>query len=192
MEAPLQLTLRLAPERRVTPADAADVLQSLDDALRIARAARRLTGTEGSQDPEIWAQSLWRMAEIGGGESPLTLRHVEFGSPLQVLTEVPWEAVVGSGALWVFLGQIERIWHMRGRILVESARLQTEHERQRREYWEERLAAAQAEDAYWVHRLSASGRHLQGPPPPPAFTGVDGHLSDSPEVSDSGTTSRTR
>jgi hypothetical protein len=113
------------------------------------------------------------MTTVDSRESPLTVRHVTFGSPFHVLTEIPWE-VAASGLLWVFLPQVERLWNLPRRIKVESARLQADEQRRAREFWEERLATAQAEDAYWIYRRSTSGRYLQGPPEPPAFRGSEG------------------
>jgi hypothetical protein len=177
-ERPLHLDLVLQPERRTTPADVADVPQTVDDSLRLIL---RIQATDLEVlDSRDLAYTLWDMARVDATESPLTVRRVEFGSPFHILTEIPWQIVTG-GLLWGFLGQVERFWSLPGRIRVESARLLAEEQRHERELWEQRLAALQAEEAYWIYRRGSSGRHLQGPPEPPAFLGIEGRLADAPD-----------
>lgn len=189
-DGPLYLYLALTPERRVTPTDGADVLESLDDMHRLAWRFNdnpAWLGRLASWRDPIQADEFMRTLFLGHGDSPLTALEFRFGSPLEVVTEIPWPVYAsgGLGTLWMFLTQIERLWNMAKRIRVESARLDADEAEQERRLWEERLARLDAENRYWLHRRGNSARHLQGEIPPPGFIGQDGYLTDvRPELED--------
>src|SRR5687768_1393812 len=98
-ELPLILRMSFDPERDPAPIDAADVLQSFDDAERLAeRVQRHNIPLEqiGALDATQWL--------LGGAPSPLRIRYVKFGSPLELVTLIPW-SVVSYGGLWLLLAQ---------------------------------------------------------------------------------------
>jgi hypothetical protein len=172
-EAPLLLRMEFSPESDPAPIDAGDVLQSFDDLYWLAR----MYYLPDQDQPARVADEPWLALQGPHGTSPLTVRYVRFGSPLEVVVDIGWP-VVSGGLIWVVLGQIERVWHMPARIRVESQRLKADEERHKRVYWDERLASEQAEEKYWLHRRASTGRHLQGPPDPPVFRGTAGRLTD--------------
>lgn len=203
---PLFFYMRFEPERPASPAEAADVLQSIDDMYRLADRYWNLYGKRGGlervwprrPDPAENPDELVRLAFGGGGpESPLVADQIRFGSPLEVVTEIPWEvyAVGGAPTFWFFIERIEKIWNMRKRIRVESKRLDAEAERYDREYWEEKLRKTDAETIYWLRRRAGSGRFDQGGVAEPgAFLGSEGTIADERPIlgsppRDQGTTS---
>jgi hypothetical protein len=174
-ERPLVLTMTFAPERDPAPVDAADVLQSFDDAERLAeRVERYKVPLEqlGAIDAPQWL--------LGGAPSPLRVRSVKFGSPLELLTLIPW-SVVTYGGVWLLLAQIERFWNMPRRIKVESKRLDAEAAQHERDELAAKIETLHLSERYWQTRLGTSGRYLQGPVDAPGFRGVGGALRDADE-----------
>jgi hypothetical protein len=174
-ERPLVLTMVFEPERDPAPIDAADVLQSFDDAERLAeRVERHNIRLEqlGAIDAPQWL--------LGGASSPLRVRRVTFGSPLEVVSLIPW-SVATYGGVWLLLAQIERFWNMPKRIKVESKRLDAEAAQHKRDEVAAEIEAADLSERYWQTRLGTSGRYLQGPIDAPGFRGVHGLLADPDE-----------
>lgn len=183
--APIYLYLAFSPEGRTTPTDGADVLQSVDDMYRLAERfqtlypdVRGLMGGLRGDRLETFVEGFW----LGHADSPVTAAEFRFGSPLELVTEVPWEVYV-SAVFPFWLSRIEWLWHMRKRIAVESARLDAEKARHEREKWDELAEGALARERYWLHRRGTSARHLQGPVDEPGFIGIDGAIFDQrPEL----------
>jgi len=173
----LFLRLCLSPVRDVTPSDAADVLHSIDDAWRLTDAVMSYADPFRAELPDA------ELPVPYGRDTPLIVRRFSYGSPFDVVTELPWHVIgpwIGSGGVWLFTGQLERIWNMPRRIRAESARLRADEQADLRRFWQERLETARAEDAYWRYRRASDGRHLQGPPEPPAFRADAGSLTTEP------------
>lgn len=175
----LDFRLVLEPERDPSPTDVGDVFQSIDDAFRLAEWIADLDSDPRALD---WQGALWRLRDYDRSSSPLVVNRFQFGSPLDLVAEIPW-AAVGTGSVWFFVVQIERLWNMPRRIRVEAATLATEEQRQKRELWEERLAALALEEEYWSSRRGGTGarhgrlhdRELYAP----AFRGVRGEIRDA-------------
>lgn len=188
-DAPMFLDLRFASERPASPTDAADVLQSLDDMYRLVELLHSGRLRFPSVTPDLIREVMNTRVMVGHGDSPLTIESFRYGSPFDVVAAIPWDFVAGAGgvgALAALLTQIERLWNMPKRICVESKRLDAEAIEHEAARWRALAEAANAEHAYWSQRRSDSGRHLQGVPEDPAFTGVEGTLRDldPPEAED--------
>lgn len=177
---PLLLCLRFGAERRTTPSDAADVLQSLDDVFRVAERLQLSPGVQSRTTPDALRELLTFDQRIGHGDSPLSITTFRYGSPFDLVAEIPWRYVCSAagGILAVYLPQIERLWNLPKRIRVESARLDAEEIEQHARYWRAMQESADGEQAYWAGRRSSSGRHLQGIPDAPAFKGIEGVVRD--------------
>ncbi|HKG40475.1 MAG TPA: hypothetical protein VKB25_15915 [Conexibacter sp.] len=173
-ESPLALRLELEPVRKPSPTDAARALLSIDDAYRLAD---WVTQRRPGDTPTFGGDALGRIGDYATSPTRLIVERVQFGSPFEVLTQIPWGAV-GTGGVWFFVVQLERLWNMPRRIRVESARLDTELEEQGRRLWEERLARVQAEELYWGSRHPRLS-HQMTEPYEPAFRGMRGALHDS-------------
>lgn len=174
--APLMLYLKLAPEHEPSPSETADVPQSIDDLLRFVERYSLM----GTRAPDLYA--LWDPAFVGHGETPIRLEKLHFGSPMEILVEIPWSLVrdglLTASGLWMFLTGLERIWNMPKRIRVESARLDAAEAQHERDELHARLESADIERQYWAQRKTHSGRFLQGEPDPPAFRALEGCLYD--------------
>lgn len=173
-ERPLTLAMTFQPERQPAPIDVADVLQSYDDAERLAdRVLRYDLSVEAVLETPPWT--------LGGSPSPLRVRRISLGSPLEVLTVIPW-SVVTYGGLWLFLAQIERFWNIPKRIRVESKRLDVEKAEHERDELAAKIDSLHLAERYWQDRLGKSGRYLQGPIEPPGFRAVEGRMTDAGET----------
>ena len=171
-ERPLILRMSFQPERDPAPIDAADVLQSFDDAERLAERVQRFNvplEQIGAIDTPQWL--------LGGAPSPLRVRFVKFGSPLELVTMIPW-SVASYGGVWLLLAQIEKFWNMPKRIKVESKRLDAEAAEHERDELAAKIETLHLADRYWRTRFGTSGRHMQGPLEAPGFRAVNGSLTD--------------
>lgn len=132
------LDLSFRPLRPTSPADAADVLLSLDDAFGVSM---RVGSDEGEFGPwdDILRQTLWDplYAEFRRRSKTMTMTRLHYGSPFDILSAIPWDVIgpgAGGSALTVLLGQIERYWHMPARIRLETAHLRADQVEEDRRY----------------------------------------------------------
>lgn len=180
---PLYFTLVLNPIAEPRPSDAADVLVSLDDFARFGALVRSADGAGAPPPIPGWSSEFSWDLLLQLGTDPaarLTAKRIEFGSPLEIVSEIPWELVGTGGGLWAFVSGIERLWNLPKRVRVESKRLDADEQEEARRYWEERLAAEEAEASYREYRAELTQRRLQGPRQrsPRGFRGRSGLLTD--------------
>lgn len=181
---PVYFTLVLDPIAKPRPSDAAEVLISLDDFARFGFMAG--IASHFGERPPIPGRSpdsSWDyLLSLGVSEGEqLTAKRIEFGSPLEIVTQIPWGVAGAAGGLWAFVTGIERLWNLPNRVRVESQRLAADEQTEVRRYWAERLAAEEAEVSYREYRRELTAlRRVQGPPRyiEPAFEGRSGVLTD--------------
>jgi hypothetical protein len=56
----------------------------------------------------------------------LRVRRVTYGSPFEIVLEIPWQEFAGLGGVWVFVKAVEHLFNAPGRISTERARLRAE------------------------------------------------------------------
>ncbi|MDP8907922.1 MAG: hypothetical protein M3N47_02135 [Chloroflexota bacterium] len=86
-----------------------------------------------------WARLIGAFPIMAPTQNPLRLRSVEFGSPLQLLLEVPWEAYAAGGASFITA---------LGLVLGAPHRAAAALQKGRAEYWRSRLEADEARQQY--------------------------------------------
>lgn len=77
---------------------------------------------------------------------PLRFRRVSFGSPLTLVSEIPWQHFIVGGGVWVFVKAVDHLFNAPQRISTEGARLRAEEAGYRADERENELREAAALD----------------------------------------------